>query len=69
MATGGGSVELTLSVRFAQRQLPLYVKYGDTVNYVVKKAAAALNEKNEGLVLLFRGAPLNGEAIIGVSEA
>ena len=69
MATGGGSAELTLSVRFAQKQLSLFVKHGDTVNYVVKKAAAALKEENEGLVLLFRGTPLHGEAIIGVSEA
>ena len=68
MATGGNA-DLTLSVRFASHQLPLYVKQKDTVEYVIKKAAAALKEDREGMELFFKGTKLNEHAKIGVSQA
>ena len=68
MATGVNA-DLTLSVRFASNQLPLYVKQKDTVEYVIKKAAAALKEDREGMVLFFKGTRLNERDNIGVSKA
>ena len=67
MATKGTAL-LTLSVRFASHQLPLYVKESETVDYVIQKAAAALNEDRQGMVILLKGKRLNERDIIGVSE-
>ena len=68
MASGGGNAELPLSIQFASNRLTLYVKEKHTVEYVITKAAAALKEDREGMVMLFKGRRLNERAFIGVSE-
>ena len=64
-----GSDDVMLSVCFGQKKMPVTVKRKDKVKNVVVKLAAALNEKEDGLGLLYRGTMLPGESTVGVSRS
>ena len=63
-----GSDDVLLSVCFGQKKMPISVKRKDKVKNVVVKLAAALNESEDGLGLLYRGTMLPGESTVGVSR-
>ena len=66
MATGGGSSEVTLTVRFENQRVAIRVSKDDKVSAVIQKAADALKEPPGGLSILYRGLEIPDDATVQV---